>query len=55
VRTRAQRMGRHLLLAALSLLVVAPFAWMITTSLKTLDKVNQAPYLIPAQCSCRRF
>ncbi len=41
--------GRHLLLVALSLLVVAPFAWMITTSLKSLDKVNVAPYLIPHQ------
>lgn len=40
---------RHLLLLALSLLVVAPFAWMITTSLKSLDRVYQAPYLIPQQ------
>ncbi len=44
-----RRAPRHLLLAALSLLVVAPFAWMITTSLKSLDKVHQAPYLLPAE------
>ena len=41
--------GRHLALIALSLLILAPFAWMITTSLKSLDQVNKAPYLIPAQ------
>jgi multiple sugar transport system permease protein len=45
----ATRALRHLLLVLLSLLVVAPFAWMITTSLKSLDKVNVAPYLVPDQ------
>lgn len=46
---KARAAGQHLLLAALSLLVIAPFAWMLTTSLKTIDKVNVAPYLIPQQ------
>ncbi len=41
--------GRHLLLAGLSVLVVAPFAWMVTTSLKSFEGVHQPPYLIPAQ------
>ncbi|MDR6862831.1 carbohydrate ABC transporter permease [Phycicoccus sp. 3266] len=41
--------GRHLLLAVLSLLTLAPFAWMLTTSLKSIDQVNKAPYLLPRQ------
>ncbi|MGZ4586960.1 MAG: carbohydrate ABC transporter permease [Mycobacteriaceae bacterium] len=41
--------GRHLTLLCLSLLVVAPFAWMVTTSLMTIDKVNVAPYVVPRQ------
>ena len=55
MRTWVETTGRHLLLALLSVLVVAPFAWMITTSLKSLDKVNQAPYLIPAQFEWGNF
>jgi multiple sugar transport system permease protein len=48
--SRALRLaGRHVPLLLLSLLVVAPFAWMVTTSLKSLDTVNNAPYLVPAQ------
>ncbi|MGB9377233.1 MAG: carbohydrate ABC transporter permease [Mycobacteriales bacterium] len=41
--------GRHGLLLALSVLVVAPFAWMITTSLKSFANVHQPPYLIPGE------
>ena len=48
MRTRAQTMGRHLLLAALSLLVVAPFAWMILTSFKTFEEsILVPPRLLP--------
>lgn len=48
--TRGPRaVGRHILLIGLSLLVIAPFAWMITTSLKSIDQVNKAPYLLPHQ------
>jgi len=39
--------GRHVLLLALSMVVVAPFAWMVTTSLKDFADVYQAPYLWP--------
>ena len=39
--------GRHLLLAALSILVLAPFAWMVTTSLKDFSDVFHPPYLWP--------
>ncbi len=39
--------ARHVLLAALSVLVVAPFAWMVTTSLKDYADVFHAPYLWP--------
>ena len=46
---QTRHVARHLLLLGLSLLVVAPFAWMITTSLKTLNRVYQAPHLIPQQ------
>lgn len=46
---RLRLVGRHTLLAGLSLLVVAPFAWMVTTSLKSLDRVNVGPYLVPRQ------
>jgi multiple sugar transport system permease protein len=40
--------GRHVVLLALAVLVVAPFAWMFTTSLKAFADVYQAPYLWPA-------
>jgi multiple sugar transport system permease protein len=39
--------GRHVLLACLAVLVVAPFAWMLTTSLKDFSEVYHAPYLWP--------
>lgn len=39
--------ARHLGLTALSVIVVAPFAWMITTSLKDYPDVFHAPYLWP--------
>lgn len=45
----ARALGRHLLLLGLSVLIVAPFAWIITTSLKSFDKVHQPPYLVPEQ------
>ncbi|NNM47416.1 carbohydrate ABC transporter permease [Knoellia koreensis] len=44
-----RQLSRHAVLLGLSLLVVAPFAWMITTSLKSADKVNTGPYLVPHQ------
>lgn len=40
---------RHLALAACSLLMMAPFAWMLTTSLKSIDQVNNPPYFFPNQ------
>lgn len=43
------RVARHAALAASSILVVAPFAWMITTSLKSIDQVNNPPYFFPRQ------
>lgn len=47
--------GRHLLLAVLSLLTLAPFAWMLTTSLKSIDQVNKAPYLLPRQFEVENY
>ena len=47
--------GRHLVLLVISVAVVAPFAWMLTTSLKTVDKVNVTPYFIPAQFEWGNF
>lgn len=41
--------ARHLLLAGLSAVVVAPFAWMLTTSLKGFSDVYHPPYLWPQE------
>ena len=48
-RTRRHntRPGRQLTLLALSLVTVAPFAWMVTTSLKSYADVYKSPYLYP--------
>lgn len=46
---RPRILGRHALLLTLSLLTLAPFAWMVTTSLKSIDQVNRSPYLVPRQ------
>lgn len=48
-RIRADVIIRHVVLLFCSLLVVAPFAWMITTSLKSIDQVNNPPYFFPRQ------
>lgn len=32
--------GLHLVLVAISLAMILPFLWMVTTSLKTLDEVS---------------
>ena len=42
-------LSRHLVLLALAVVVVAPFAWMLTTSLKHYADVYQPPYLWPTQ------
>jgi multiple sugar transport system permease protein len=46
-RRPARRLSRQLLLLVLSAVTVAPFAWMVTTSLKSFADVYQAPYLYP--------
>lgn len=40
---------RHAVLLLSAVVVLAPFAWMITTSLKTQGTVNTGPYFFPAQ------
>ncbi|WP_373298303.1 carbohydrate ABC transporter permease [Nakamurella endophytica] len=42
-------MLRQLLLLALAVVVVAPFAWMVTTSLKDYADVYRPPYLWPQE------
>lgn len=44
----ASRSLRHVVLLAGALVVLAPFLWMITTSLKPTRGVHLPPYLIPA-------
>ena len=47
-RRPPRNLPRHLVLLVLSAVTVAPFAWMVTTSLKNLADVYKAPYLYPA-------
>lgn len=47
--SRAGRLTAHLLLIAGAIVILMPFAWMITTSLKSQGKVHLPPYLWPNQ------
>lgn len=49
LRRPTSRLLVHLLLGAGLLVVLVPFLWMITTSLKSPGAVHQAPYLLPVQ------
>jgi multiple sugar transport system permease protein len=49
VRTRRGRLVVHLLLLGGLVVVLVPFLWMVTTSLKSPGAVHQAPYLLPTQ------
>lgn len=47
--------SRHLLLLAGALVVLVPFLWMITTSLKSRRAVHLPPYLIPSEFNWANF
>jgi multiple sugar transport system permease protein len=49
------RILAHLALLAGAVVILAPFAWMITTALKSANQVHQGPYLIPAHFQWRNF
>lgn len=46
---------RHLVLAGLGVLTVAPFLWMVTTSLKHWAQVYQPPYLFPTTFAVENY
>jgi multiple sugar transport system permease protein len=46
-RRVAQLSGRHVLLIVFALGVLAPFGWMVTTSLKRFSEIYHAPLLYP--------
>ncbi|MEU6415329.1 carbohydrate ABC transporter permease [Microbispora sp. NPDC046933] len=48
-RPRRRDVPRHAVLLAASVVVVAPFCWMVTTSLKQFPHVNQPPFLWPGE------
>ena len=45
--TLLRRAGLHLVLLGAGFVVLLPYLWMVTTSLKPVQKTFQAPYLIP--------
>lgn len=47
--TRHSTLPRHLALLALAAVVLVPFAWMVTTSLKSFANVHQPPFLWPVE------
>lgn len=42
------RLGAYVLLVFLAISILAPFAWMVTTALKTTAEISQSPFSLPA-------
>lgn len=55
LRRPHSRLAVHLFLGVGLLVVLVPFMWMITTSLKSPGAVHQAPYLVPVEFQWRNY
>lgn len=54
-RRALSRLGVHAILSLMGVLVVIPFLWMVTTSLKPADQVYSPPFLLPAHFAWQNF